>query len=185
MSSLRCLIPDQFRTAASAVVLAWVGFASVLGGCQRTLLREPALTQKHAGAEPETQVEFWHQLQEAPVVGHDDAFHAVLLWATGTDTAKDYDQRIQALINRGSLPGTFNRPANEAITRGTLAVILANELKIEGGVLMQLIGGPRYATRELQAQGVYPASSPQQIFSGSQFVSVIGRAEDYQRMSRR
>jgi hypothetical protein len=35
--------------------------------------------------------------------------------------------------------------------------------------------------RELQYVGVYPASSPQQTFSGPEFIGIIGRAEDYQR----
>ena len=56
-------------------------------------------------------------------------------------------------------------------------------LQIKGGVVMRLSGGgnPRYATRELEFEGLYPASSPQQTFSGSEFVGIIGRVEDWQR----
>ena len=47
---------------------------------------------------------------------------------------------------------------------------------------MRTVGaGPRYATRELQYEGLYPPSSPNQTFSGAEFVGVIGRIEDYQR----
>jgi hypothetical protein len=47
---------------------------------------------------------------------------------------------------------------------------------------MRLFGPhDRYAVRELQYAGVYPPSSPQQTFSGQEFLGIIGRAEDYQR----
>jgi hypothetical protein len=40
---------------------------------------------------------------------------------------------------------------------------------------------PRYATRELMYLDLYPPSSPQQTFSGTEFLGIIGRIEDYQR----
>jgi len=40
---------------------------------------------------------------------------------------------------------------------------------------------PRYATRELQFAGIYPPSSPQQTFSGAEFLGIMGRVEDWQR----
>ena len=39
----------------------------------------------------------------------------------------------------------------------------------------------RYATRELQFMGLYPPGSPQQTFSGTEYVGIIGRIEDFQR----
>jgi hypothetical protein len=40
---------------------------------------------------------------------------------------------------------------------------------------------PRYAVRELMFLSVYPPSTPNQSFSGNEFVGIIGRVEDYQR----
>jgi hypothetical protein len=61
---------------------------------------------------------------------------------------------------------------------------LARALDVKGGLTMQLFGAsPRYATRELQHAGLFPPSSPQQTFSGAEFLGIIGRAEDYQRAS--
>ena len=40
---------------------------------------------------------------------------------------------------------------------------------------------PRYAVRELMFLNVYPPSTPNQSFSGNEFVGIIGRVEDYQR----
>jgi hypothetical protein len=39
---------------------------------------------------------------------------------------------------------------------------------------------PRYAVRELQYLAIFPYSSPQQTFSGTEYVGVIGALEDYQ-----
>jgi len=47
---------------------------------------------------------------------------------------------------------------------------------------MRVFGpSPRYAVRELTYQAVFPPSSPQQTFSGAEFVGIIGRIEDYER----
>ena len=81
------------------------------------------------------------------------------------------------------LPGGFDAPADAPVRRGTLAVALARALGIQGGLTMRVFGiQPRYAVRELQYAGVYPPSSPQQTFSGAEFLGIIGRAEDYQRV---
>ena len=80
------------------------------------------------------------------------------------------------------LPGGFDEPADHAIERGTLAVALVRALSIRGGVTMSVLGpSPRYAVRELQYLDIYPVSSPNQTFKGSEFLSILSRAEDYQR----
>jgi hypothetical protein len=57
-------------------------------------------------------------------------------------------------------------------------------LSIKGGLTMRVFGPhPRYAERELEYAGLFPPSSPQQVFSGAEFLGIIGRAEDYQRVS--
>ena len=38
-----------------------------------------------------------------------------------------------------------------------------------------------YATRELVYLELYPPSTPNQTFSGAEYVGIIGRIEDYQR----
>jgi hypothetical protein len=55
-------------------------------------------------------------------------------------------------------------------------------LNQRGGLTTSLFGPtPRYATRELMFLNVYPPSTPNQVFSGTEFVGIIGRVEDYQR----
>ncbi len=152
-------------------------------GCQHAKVGEP-LTDKLAGNDPDSQIEFWHALAERPVTSNDEAFHGLLLYTDREDPADSYDGRVSLLKERRMLPKGFDRPANESISRGVLAVALVRALEIKGGVTMHLLGPtPRYATRELMYMNLYPPSSPQQTFAGSEFVGIMGRVEDYQRVN--
>jgi hypothetical protein len=129
----------------------------------------------------DAQLEFWHTLASHKLTSNDEAFHGMLLYLDGQDAAKTYDERVRLLKSRRMLPSDFNAPANEAVTRGTLSVPIARALQIKGGLVMHLTGpNPRYATRELQYLGLYPPSSPNQIFSGTEFVGIVGKLDDYQ-----
>lgn len=132
--------------------------------------------------DPGNEMDFWHTLPDRPLVDNNEAFHALLLFFDNTDPAQNYKERVELLHQRHMLPKDFNRPANESITRGVLAVALVRALNIKGGLTMHILGPTqRYATRELQYMHLYPASSPQQTFSGADFIGIIGRVEDYQR----
>lgn len=151
-------------------------------GCRTAQVAEP-LTQSIAGSDEDTQIAFWHTLAERKLTSNDEAMHGMLLFLDQEDPAEDYQGRMDSLKSRGLLPEDFDRSANESISRGTLAVMLVNALEIEGGLMLRLLPrSPRYATRELQYVGLYPRSSPNQTFSGPEFLGIIGRAEDYQRI---
>ncbi|MEX2216788.1 MAG: hypothetical protein WD768_21920 [Phycisphaeraceae bacterium] len=161
--------------------------AMVLAVAPLTACRGPAqvgepLTEKLAGSDPESQMEFWHELYQRKLTSNDEAFHAILLFLDGKDEAAAYGDRVSSLKARGLLHDSFNGAANDAVSRGDLAVVIVNALKIRGGLILTVFPrSPRYATRELQYIGIYPTSSTNQTFSGGQFVSIIGRLEDYQR----
>ena len=155
----------------------------LLGGCSTARVADP-LTNTLSDNRPETQLEFWHQLTSQPVTSNDEAFHGLILFMEGEDPTADYQGRMELLHSRQMLPRGFDRPADEAVLRGTLAVAIARLLEIKGGLVMRLLGpSPRYATRELQYLNLLPPSSPQQTFSGTEFVGVIGRVEDYERIA--
>jgi|GEM_PF-720648 len=163
------------------VIVALAGLLIGLPACE-TASVDQSLTAEYAGNDMDSQMEFWHSLANRRLTSNDDAFHGVLLFLNDQDDNPDYESRVQALKDSGLLPAGFDRPAQEAVTRGTLAVILVNALQIKGGVMMHLVGPqPRYAVRELTAMGIYPLSSPHQVFAGDEFIDIIGRAEDYQR----
>jgi hypothetical protein len=132
--------------------------------------------------DPESQLAFWHTLPTLKTVSNDEAFHALLLFANGEDSAADYPARVQQLKERKMLPADFKGAAQEPARHGTIAVVVVQALSIKGGVTMHLFGpSPRYAQRELMYAGLYPPSSPQQPFTGPEFLGIIGRADDYQR----
>jgi len=153
----------------------------LLMGCHSAKVAQP-LTEKLGGNDPDAQMEFWHTLANQPLTSNDEALHGLLLYLDNQDPATDYASRLQSLKDRGLLDRGFDQPADQAVQRGTLAQALVRALKIRGGVFQRLTHDhPRYAVRELMYLDLYPPSSPQQTFSGTEFLGIIGRIEDYQR----
>jgi hypothetical protein len=155
--------------------------AVLMSGCQSARVPDP-ITAKLGGNDADAQMEFWHTLAGRNLCSNDEAFHGLLLFLDGQDPATDYAGRVAALKKRGLLHATFDQPADRAVERGTLAVAIVRTLKVKGGLFQHLTNDhPRYATRELMFMELYPLSSPNQTFSGTEFVGVIGKLEDYQR----
>jgi len=162
------------RTSLASLLIITLGCASVRTG--------RVMDPKVAGSDPDAQLEFWHSLTNQPITTNDEALHGLLLYLDQKDDAADYAARLAALKSRKVLPQSFNAPADAAVMRGDLAVAICNALRIKGGLAMHLIGPtPRYATRELMFLGLYPPSTPNQTFSGNEYVGIIGRVEDWQR----
>ena len=164
-----------FLTLAIATVIA-----TSLAGCQ--IARDPQpLAAKYYTNDVDAQMEFWHTLAQRKLATNDEAFHGMLLYLDTEDKADSYEGRVSVMKSRHLLPADFSGKSDEAVTRGTLAVPIARALQIKGGLMMTAIGPtPRYATRELQYLGLYPPSSPNQIFSGAEFVGIIGKLDDHQ-----
>jgi hypothetical protein len=163
--------------------LNWIVLAAVvaLAGCQSAKVATP-LPADLLGGEPEKQLAFWHTLAERTLTSNNEALHGVLLYADSDDSCKTYEERVALLKSRKMIPASFNEPADQAVARGTVAVAVCRILSIRGGVMLHLLdGSPRYAVRELAFIGLFPPSSPQQTFSGPEFLGVIGRVEDYER----
>jgi len=150
------------------------------GGCQTAKVAQP-LTGKLSGNDPDSQLEFWHTLATRPITSNDEAFHGLLLYADGSDPARDYNSRVTTLKSRKILPAHFDEPADRAVERGPLAIAICKILDIKRGVMMRLTKAERYAVRELQFLDLYPPSGPNQTFSGTEYLGIIGRIEDYQR----
>ncbi len=154
------------------------GLATVLG-CATAKVDHPVVATLGAD-DSDTQIDFWHTLATKTVACNDDAFHALLLDVDGTDPNTNYDARVGVLKSRQWIPGSFNRPADESVTRGVFAVAMCKIAGIKGGLVMHVIGpNERYCLRELQYENLLPQSSPNQTFSGTELVGVIGRLEDY------
>jgi hypothetical protein len=170
-------VAQRGTTACVSLLITLV----MAGGCQSPRVQQP-LTDSLPADPVARQLEFWHGLENRPITCNDEAFHGLLLFVQGQDEAAGYDARVAQLKSLHLLSQRFNGQANEAIQRGTVATVLVRALKIHGGWVMTVIGPtPRYATRELMYLNLFPPSSPEQTFSGSEFVGIMGRAEDYQR----
>jgi hypothetical protein len=156
-------------------------FCLLLAGCHNAKVAEP-LTDKLGGSDPEAQMEFWHTLATRNLTSNDEAFHGLLLFIDSEDPSTDYAGRVKRMKDKGLLNPDFDQPSHQAIRRGILAQALVRSLKIKGGLFQRLThDNPRYAVRELMYLDLYPPSSPQQTFSGTEFLGIIGRIEDYQR----
>ncbi len=153
-------------------------FAAIVAGCQ-TVNAPNSTLPRLGGNEPMEQLEFWHALATKSLISNDEAFHGLLLDLDGKDAATSYEQRVALLKSRNLLSHSFNQPADQALGRGTISIALVHMLDIKGGLTMRLFGATEhYATRELEYRDIYPRSSDNQIFTGSEFVGGIGKAED-------
>jgi hypothetical protein len=169
------------NNAATLRIATGLFIAILCGGCQSVHVHESVIA-KFPGSDTDSQLNFWHELAGRHLTSNDDAFHGLLLYLDSKDDSKDYAQRVETLKSRGMLPASFDEPADMAIKRGHLAVAVAKILEIRGGWVMHVFGpSPRYAVKELVYLDVFPPSSAQQTFSGSEYVGIIGKIEDYQR----
>lgn len=176
-------MPDRMTTLKSITrlvpLLGMIALVAVAAGCQPTKVNT-TLMPAYAGSEDDVQMEFWHRLAEKPMTSNNEAFHALLIFVDGEDSAERYYQRVDKLKRKGMLMKNFDGHANDAVSRGTMAVALLKALDLKGGVIISLFGpSPRYATRELRFRNIYPESSPNQTFSGGEFIGLIGRAQDW------
>ena len=126
------------------------------------------------------QLDFYHALPGRSAVTNDEAFRGVLLFVDGVDTAQNYDERVQAMKNRGWLRDWYDEPANMLVQRGRLASVLSKAIGVDGGVMYNLtMAAPRYANREMMHLGIMQPGTEQQVVSGLDLLSILGRTEDY------
>jgi hypothetical protein len=152
----------------------------LLAGCHNAKVTDH-VTAQLGGNDPDTQLDFWHTLAERPITSNEDAFHGMLLYLDDHDNCADYAARVALLKQGGYLPASFNEPRDLAVKRGTVAMMFVKTLNLHGGWAMHIFGPtPRTSVRELIYLSIFPYCSPQQTFSGTEFVGVIGALEDYQ-----
>lgn len=174
------------RLLACAVALAGFTLAGGLGGCSRTVVKDP-LETNYPVTDDAAELAFWHSLPSRSAVSNDEGLHGLLLLADGVDEAGSYDARVQKAKDHGWLSAGFNEEKDLAMRRGVLARCVVVICKIKGGVMLQALGPTeRYSTRELGAMGVIPSgSSENQSITGLEYMSVIAAAQDQLNISER
>src|SRR5579863_4375550 len=95
------------------------GFVFAIVGCHTAQVKNPLPPAVYA-ANPDAQMDFWHDLATRKLASNNEAFHGLLLYFDGKDSAENYQQRVQVLKSRKLLPAKFHEPENAAVTRGTL-----------------------------------------------------------------
>jgi hypothetical protein len=172
--------PRVISFALTAIAMS--GAAALFAGCAAPQVGPP-LTESTKTDTIVGRARYQRELSQRRVCTNDDAFHMLIDYVNDVDTCSDYEARVRWLNERQMLPEHFDRPAGEAIMRGTLAVALAKLLNYRGGIMhLAAPRSPRYATRELVYRGIYPAgSSPQQTYSGVEIIGVLAAVEDAQR----
>ena len=71
-----------------AALLTAVAALTFVSGCHSTTPAQ-ALAPQMAANDPASQLQFWHALPERKAVSNDEAFHALLLFVDGQDSADD------------------------------------------------------------------------------------------------
>ena len=83
-----------------------------------------------------------------------------------------YDEAIHALLSEGQL--SVRVEADSFILAKDAAAIFAGMWKVEGGLMFRITNGsPRYAFKQLQSDGVIPASKdPAEYMSGTEVLKM-------------
>lgn len=172
---LRTHGPLTFTAMLSALTLALA-----VGGCERTIVTYPLETNSPPG-DVGAEAQFWSDLGNRTIVSNDEGFHGLLLTEDGIDNTGSYEARVEEAKKRGWVESDWNEPANMAMQRGTLAVAICRLCKIEGGLIMRVLGPtPRYAARELVSMNIMQGTSTElQAISGLEYIAVISKAQDY------
>lgn len=167
------------RIASLIPLLLIAALLSAPVGCAATKVTDSPIVVDHAADDVDAEMAYWHGLTERPTVSNNEALHGLILFINQADPAGDYDGRMAWLRENGYL--SINPGGGENVaTLGTLAHILAQMLKVEGGLTMKIIGPhPRYALRELIYEGIMTPGTSQQGISGIDFVGLLARAEAY------
>lgn len=147
----------------------------LLCACQPYMMKSSAVDNFAA---PQQEIEFLDAMEDMPAVTNNDALHTFLILEDGTDTSKDYQDRVTAGIQRKWLSSSFDQQANTAAHVGWMAGAGCRIMKIRGGVTMMLFGPiDRYAVKELIYMEILPLRTDNQSLTGGEFIDYINRLE--------
>ena len=122
---------------------------------------------------------FMGELAAQDRVNQNDGFRAVLIWADGKDESKNFKQRAVTLAAKGFLKTRWRLNPAAPLDKGTLAYMVFKALDLRGGVNMAIFNSRRYALRELVYNGMMARGADYTYVSGSEFIAILGRADDY------
>lgn len=129
---------------------------------------------------------FLHEhLQSQSVVTVAEAYRAMVLLAEGEDKYDSFAAREEYLLHRDILRPEWKLEPDNAIDRGSVAYMVAQILKVRGGVNLNVYGrllgvaDRRYAVREMVYLDIMEDRAPYRFISGAELVDVLWNADAY------
>jgi len=175
-TSATSALESGFRLAKVVLLLA---LCAALAACARTRVTDPIDTNARPGV-LDAEMAYWDEVAKRPAVSNDEALHGLFLFAEGADYSGSWQDRLELARQRGWVPHSFSEDPDLALQHGALARAVAVITRIEGGVMMRLLGPtPRYALRELVWEGIMAGGTANQTITGLEFVGVVSKAHDY------
>lgn len=170
------------RTSLSLAYLATLLLLLSLAGCAPRGIQPVKAFSDLPPAEQEVDSDagFLYELAKKPHCSTDDAYRGMLYFIDGTDTAGNFQERTARLAMHGVIKKSWTHNPNSVATKGTVAYMLARAVGIKGGLMYNITGAcPRYALRELAYQGIIVGTSEYDQISGTEYIGILGRADDY------
>ena len=117
---------------------------------------------------------YFRNLAEKKVAAKSDAILLISMM-TGKETF-NVNTAVNHLIQKKIIKKSKNMKKNAPLTKGCLALLIMRAKNYGGGLFYSLIGGGRYAFRELVYRGVMRASgSENHILSGGELIGIISK----------
>jgi len=155
--------------AVAAMLLAGCGAPQITGGQARL-------------PEDDGSPGYLDRISALTDVSENDAMRGFLMILDGEETAEDFQQRVEALKQRGIVGANWSFDADRPLTKGRLAYMAYQASGVGGGVILTLTGpSQRYCLRELQYQGIMAQGLPNTQVTGMEFVAVLTRTDTYRR----
>lgn len=122
-----------------------------------------------------SQLDFFDDLEQQPLVCHDDALHACLLLGAGIN-ATSFEQRAAMAAQLGWIVPDFDRPAREAATVGEFCRIAA--VMLDGRDAHSAESQEQALQRIGQVSPLPQSLRPYQGITGAQLLSILGSVHD-------
>jgi hypothetical protein len=165
----------QTKKLFLSLVLLVMG-AAALAGCGPGTVAQPQAALPGG----EESAAFLDRLSSQKTVSENDAMRGILYLVEGKDTCTTFQERVKHLQDLKIVGTGWALNAEHPVTRGEMAYMVYQALKVKGGVILTLTGPTQwYCAKELKFQGFMTSSIITTEVSGSEYVALIARADGY------
>jgi hypothetical protein len=172
------------RAAGGAARVALLLLSGALPACQSTQPRtdqiaatQAAATQPAMPTDSSAALTSW--LADQPFVTAEAASRAVYALWRGEMFSGDFAALRGELAAGGLVATGWDAPADQHISRGVAARMIARAIDLPPGVDSWLTGLGRYAWRDLQFHNIAGPGGDLPRIGGGEFVGLLGRADEY------